>query len=93
MPKRPLQKLTSLARGANGSFVLQAGYFEFHAQSYCFHAGTHGPGGGEGYLYAPTFGSAGQIITQIRHNSYAHPHIDQYTIQSLIWAILARANF
>lgn len=93
VPKLPLQKLTSLARGANGSFILQAGYFEFHAQSYCFHAGTHGPGGGEGYLFAPTLGSAAQIITQIRQNSYSHPEIDQHTIQSLIWAILARAKF
>ena len=85
--------LTGLPRGVNGSFTLAAGCYEFHAQSYCFHAGTHGPGGGDGYIYAPTLGSAAPIITQIRQNSFANPDIDQHDIQSLIWAILARAKF
>lgn len=85
--------LTGLRRGANGTFFLAQGCYEFHAQSYCFHAGTYGPGGGDGYIYAPTLGSQAPIITQIRQNSFNHQDIAQSDIQSLIWAILARAKF
>ena len=38
-------------------------------------------------------GAAVNIITQIRQNSYNFPEIGQHDIQSLIWAILARAKF
>ena len=53
-----LAALTTLQRTPAGGFVLQAGYYVMQSQSYCLHAGTHGPGGGDGYLYAPTKGSA-----------------------------------
>lgn len=89
-PKRPL---TQLRRTANGGFVLQPGYYEFHDQSYCLHAGTHGPGGGEGYLYAPTRGSAQDAVMTIVRNSVDHPEIGQRDIQTLLWAIVARARF
>ena len=88
--KRPL---TQLRRTANGGFVLQPGYYEFHDQSYCLHAGTHGPGGGEGYLYAPTRGSAQDAVMTIVRNSVNHPEIGQHDIQTLLWAIVARARF
>jgi hypothetical protein len=91
-PPGGVRRLTSLQRGANGSFVLQAGYYEFNAQSYCFHAGTHGPGGGDGYLYAPTLGAAAEMITTIRQNSFIQSDIPQRDVQSLIWAIIARAK-
>ena len=50
--------LASLTRTPNGGFVLEPGYFEMHTQSYCLKAGTHGPGGGDGYLFAPPMGPA-----------------------------------
>lgn len=92
-PPVPAQALTSLRRNAQGGFVLQAGYYTMLAQSYCLHAGTHGPGGGDGYLYAPVKGSARDAVESILRNSVAHPEIDQHDIQLLLWAIVARAKF
>lgn len=92
-PPMAKRRLTELKRSPGGGFVLQAGYFEFHDQSYCLHAGTHGPGGGEGYLYAPVLGSAHDAVQTIARNSVAHPEIDQHLVQTLLWAIVARAKF
>lgn len=92
VPPAPRRELTELQRTANGGFVLRAGYYRFHDQSYCLHAGTHGPGGGDGYLYAPPLGSARDAVTTIVRNSVQHPDISQHTIQALLWAILSRAK-
>jgi len=62
-------------------------------QSYCLKAGTHGPGGGDGYLYAPPKGPAEDAVMTIVRNSVNHPEIDQREIQQLLWAIIARAKF
>ena len=85
--------LTSLERTQECGFILRPGYWEFTAQSYCLHAGTHGPGEGDGYLYAPLKGAREQEIGDILRNSNDHPGIAQSDVQSLIWAILARAKF
>ena len=90
-PGRP-QPMTNLTRSATGGFVLTAGFHEYRAQSYCLHAGTHGPGGGDAYLYAPVLGSAREAVTSILQNSVAHPEIAQHDIQVLLWAIVARAK-
>jgi hypothetical protein len=92
-PREPQRSLMTLQRTPNGGFVLQPGYYSFHDQSYCLHAGTHGPGGGDGYLYAPPKGSAEDAVMTIVRNSVSHPEIDQHLIQTLLWAIVARAKF
>ncbi|WP_413062261.1 hypothetical protein ACLN6N_16210 (plasmid) [Sphingomonas carotinifaciens] len=92
VPPLPRRELTELQRTANGGFILQAGYYRFHDQSYCLHAGTHGPGGGDGYLYAPPLGAAKDAVITIVRNSVHHPDIDQHVIQALLWAILSRAK-
>ncbi len=92
MPGEALE-LTSLARDERGGFVLAPGYYTMVAQSYCLHAGTHGPSGGEGYLYAPVKGSADDAVIAILQNSVGHPDIPQRDIQQLLWAIVARAKF
>lgn len=91
-PGKP-RDLTALPRSADGGFVLAPGYYIMHAQSYCLHAGTHGPGGGDGYLYAPVKGSAKDTVIAILRNSVSHPEIDQHDIQLLLWAVVARARF
>jgi hypothetical protein len=73
--------------------VLQPGYYQFVDQSYCLKAGTHGPGGGDGYLYAPPKGPAEDAVMTIVRNSVNHPEIHQHDIQVLLWAIIARAKF
>jgi len=91
-PPEPKRQLSELQRTSSGGFLLEPGYFTFHAQSYCLHAGTHGPGEGDGYLYAPPLGPAKDAVIAIVRNSVQHPEIEQRTIQSLLWAILARAK-
>jgi hypothetical protein len=92
-PTAQAQPLMSLPRSPVGGFVLKAGYYEMVAQSYCLHAGTYGPGGGDGYLYGPVKGSAKDPVTSILQNSVAHPEIDQRDIQVLLWAIVSRSKF
>jgi hypothetical protein len=92
-PREPKRSLMQLQRTPNGGFVLQPGYYEFHDQSYCLHAGTHGPGGGDGYLFGPTKGPAQDAVMTIVRNSVNHPEIEQHDIQTLLWAIVARAKF
>ena len=92
MPREPKRPLESLQRTDAGGFVLAPGFFEFSGQSYCLHAGTHGPGGGDGYLYAPTKGAAEEIVMAILRNSVDHPEVPQQRIQALIWALLSRTK-
>ncbi|TIX49546.1 hypothetical protein [Alteraurantiacibacter aquimixticola] len=92
-PPFTAQPLASLERTDDGGFILQPGWWQITAQSYCLHAGTHGPGGGDGYLYAPLKGSADEYVRDILRNSVSRPDIEQRQIQLLIWAILARAKF
>jgi len=89
----PFTPLTSLERTLRGGFTLRPGFYEMHTQSYCLKAGTHGPGGGDGYLYAPPKGPAKDAVVTIVRNSVRHPEIDQHKIQLLLWAIIARAKF
>lgn len=93
VPREPRRSLMELQRTPNGGFVLQPGYYQFHDQSYCLKAGTHGPGGGDGYLYAPPKGPAEDAVMTIVRNSVNHPEIHQHDIQTLLWAIIARAKF
>jgi hypothetical protein len=92
-PREPERSLMSLQRTPNGGFVLQPGYYMLQDQSYCLKAGTHGPGGGDGYLYAPPKGPAEDAVMTIVRNSVNHPEIHQHDIQVLLWAIIARAKF
>ena len=87
------QRLDALPRTGDGAFRLRPGRYAMEAQSYCMHAGTHGPGGGDGYLYAPLAGSKADVVQSLLRNSVAHPEIPQRDIQVLIWAIIARTEF
>jgi hypothetical protein len=92
-PREAQRSLMTLQRTPNGGFMLQPGYYAMQTQSYCLHAGTHGPGGGDGYLYAPPKGSAEDAVMTVVRNSVNRPEIPQQTIQQLLWAIVARAKF
>jgi hypothetical protein len=92
-PREAERSLMTLQRTPNGGFVLQPGYYFMQTQSYCLKAGTHGPGAGDGYLYAPPKGPAEDAVMTIVRNSVNHPEIHQHQIQQLLWAIIARAKF
>jgi len=85
-------RMERLERGPNGGFIPHPGYWRMDVQSYCLHAGTHGPGHGSGYLYAPLKGSRASVIRNIIRNTRFHPDIPQSDVQSLIWGILARTK-
>lgn len=68
------------------------GVFAAELQSYCLHAGAYAPTQGDGYLYAPLKGPQAGPIRSILENSVRRPEIPQEIIQTLIWAILARAD-
>jgi len=85
--------MAGLPRGPGGEFRLVApGFYRFRAESYCLKAGTHGPGSGEGYLYAPLAGPRAAVVRKILRNSYAHPDVPTHRIQALLWAIIARTK-
>lgn len=92
-PREAFRSMAQLQRTPNGGFVLQPGAYSMETQSYCLKAGTHGPGGGDGYLFAPTKGPAEDQVTTILRNAVNHPEIEQHKIQTLLWAIIARAKF
>ncbi|HEX8367506.1 MAG TPA: hypothetical protein VF604_02980 [Pyrinomonadaceae bacterium] len=92
-PREAQRSLMTLQRTPNGGFVLQPGYYSMQVQSYCLKAGTHGPGEGNGYLYAPPKGPAEDAVMTIVRNSVNRPEIPQSKIQMLLWAIIARAKF
>lgn len=91
--QRKFKSLSSLQRTPDGGFMLKPGHYEMHTQSYCIKAGTYGPGGGDGYLFASPKGAAEDAVVAILRNSVAKPEIPQYKIQTLLWAIIARAKF
>ena len=93
MPREAERSLMTLQRTPNGGFVLQTGYYSMQDQSYCLKAGTHGPGDGDGYLFAPPKGPAEDAVMTIVRNSVNRPEIPQQKIQQLLWAIIARAKF
>ncbi len=92
-PREAGRSLMTLQRTPNGGFVLQPGFYSMQTQSYCLKAGTHGPGGGDGYIYAPPKGPAEDAVMTIVRNSVNRPEIPQQKIQQLLWAIIARAKF
>lgn len=92
-PRETFRAIAQLQRTPNGGFVLQPGAYAYQSQSYCLKAGTHGPGGGDGYLFAPPIGPAEEAVMTIVRNSVQHPEIHQHDIQTLLWAIIARAKF
>jgi len=90
-PEFPLP-LGTAPRSIEGEYKLRPGAYRYQAQTYCLHAGTHAPGRGEGYLYAPLRGPRAPIIRNLLRRSVQHPEIHQHDIQLLIWSILARTK-
>ena len=86
------RSLMELQRTPNGGFVLQPGSYAMTVQSYCMHAGSHGPSSGDGYIFAPVLGPFHDYVTTVARNSVNHPEIPQRDVQVLIWALIARTK-
>jgi len=81
-----------MPEGPGGWGLIHPGSYQDDVWSYCLHAGTHGPSGGDGYLLAPLKGKRAGIIQKIMDGSIEHLDIPQRDIQTLIWAVLARTK-
>ncbi len=86
------RNLFDLQRTPNGGFVLQPGSYTATLQSYCLHAGTHGPTSGDGYIFAPVKGPFDEYVMTVARNSVSHPEIPQHDVQVLLWALVARSK-
>jgi hypothetical protein len=90
--KKKLCDLTSSYTSAEG-FTLKPGFYTGTFKSFCLKAGTHGPGNGDGYLYAPLAGPKETIARTLIANWEQHPEIEQTKVQLLLWALIAKTNF
>lgn len=84
--------LSILPQTQTNGFSVPGGDFELYAQSYCLRAGTHTPGSGQGYLYAPLKGKYDDIIRHVLQRSADHPELPQRDVQMLLWAIIAETK-
>ncbi|MGV3603008.1 MAG: OmpA family protein [Dyadobacter fermentans] len=80
-------------RNKKGAYLLTPGFYEMRLKSFCLMAGTHAPGEGDGYLYAPLAGRQAGIFNSILRKWETQPDIDQKDVQLLLWALLAKADF
>jgi hypothetical protein len=85
--------LNKMEKAENGGYKLCPGYYEMTNMSYCLKAGTHGPSGGDGYMFAPTEGKMEDIVNAILVNHTQHTEVEQKDVQMLLWAIIARSKF
>ncbi len=85
--------LFTLESQNQAGWVLREGSWTGTVASYCLKAGTHGPGGGDGYLYAPPRGPYENAVISIAQNSVKETSIPQSTVQTLLWALIARTKF
>jgi len=81
-----------LSRGGDGYSMVVPGRYEGTFETFCLHAGTHGPGQGNGYLFAPLKGPWEHIIRGVLKTSEVHPEIPQRDVQYLIWSLLSRTR-
>jgi hypothetical protein len=77
----------------DGVFTLAPGRYAGVMRSYCLHAGTYSPRGGDGFLIAPLEGSRATMIRGILNRSSLFQQIAQSDVQSLIWGIEAGVRF
>jgi len=73
-----------------GFLLVVPGCFEMHAPTFCLHAGSYGPGGGDGYALAPLRGKTAGLIHTVLWNWTEHPEIPQTQVQLVVWALAER---
>ena len=85
-------ELAAVPRSPSGAFLLEPGTYEGEVHSYCLKPGTHGPGGGAGYLYGALRGPYADIVEAILRGSSLHVDISHGQIQMLLWAVISKAG-
>lgn len=89
---KDMQPLTDLSQDANGNFQLKPGLYTLEVESYSLQVGSYSPGKRNGYLSASLVENNQALIGRILQQAATLPDIPQSQIQTLIWAILSRAE-
>ncbi|ABW28152.1 hypothetical protein [Acaryochloris marina] len=87
-----MQPLTDLSQDAEGNFQLKPGLYTLEVESYSLQVGSYGPGKRSGYLPASLVENNRALIGRMLQQAAKWPDIPQAQIQTLIWAILSRAE-
>lgn len=84
--------LLEMPRAQDGKLILVPGAYAGMLQSFCLKPGTYGPQRGEGYLHAEWEGPKADLISTVIMRYGERRDIEQYDVQKLLWAIIARAD-
>jgi hypothetical protein len=74
-------------------YFLYPGFYEGVFESFCLKAGTPAPSGGNGRFYADLKGPKADIIKHILQRHQDDTSIEQWDVQLLLWAIIAKCDF
>ncbi|NMG59107.1 hypothetical protein E1H12_11420 [Geitlerinema sp. P-1104] len=86
------QPLADLPWERDRGYIAPPGFYQATLESYCLHAGTHGPGEGNGYGYATLDGPRGEIVRKILREAVNYPEFERRDLQMLLWGILAQTR-
>jgi len=78
---------------AEAGFSLTPGTYRLELDSFCLHAGSHGPSKHtEGYLEGPFRGRRAELLQQVIRRYTVTPAVSRQETQALLWSILARSD-
>ncbi len=92
------RRLDEQPRSPTGEWSLAPGSYEMSMPSFCLHAGKGGGGKGTAYLAAKLEGPKAKLIDKLVERAAWHTYgtgkeyVNQQELQTLIWAVLARAK-
>jgi hypothetical protein len=92
VPFKDPKPLDQQPRLPTGEFVLAPGSYEMELPSFCLHAGKGGGGKGTAYLAAKLEGPKAALIEKLIQRADERAGVTQQELQTLIWAVLARAK-
>ena len=72
--------------------ALCPGTYRFELDSFCLHAGSHGPSKLWGYLHGPFRGRRAELLQQVIRRYTVTPTASRQETQALLWSILARSD-
>lgn len=83
--------LAEMPRIEGYGYVLAVpGCYELDAPTFCLHAGSYGPGGGDGYALARLRGKTAAMVHEALWGWTKHPEIPQGHVQVIVWALAER---
>lgn len=91
-PKQ-VRPLADLPQDIDGNYQLKPGLYEQEFESYSLQVGAYSPSKKNGYHAAPLLEDQQALISTLLQKASQVKEVSQSQLQSLIWAILSRAEF